>query len=587
MKKEWVLDTIYPSIESEEYQADLERLDVVLNQINHFAFHTIENDEISLKAKLENYINMMQRYRLLARKLIGYNSLRTSIHTDDKEATKQMDMIERFINQSVVAFTKIDQWLSQQTFEDVDSDLVRDHLFVLNEVKDQAKYQLSENEEKIIAMMKQTGSTSWARLKDELIAGHTVEFEGQNVPLTMILNKAYDGDKNVRKAAYEAEIKSYKKIEDGLAACLNGIKGEVLTVSSLRGYVSPLQMILLDSRMDYQTLEAMLEAMKEYLPVFRSYLKAKAKYLGYENGLPFYELYAPVTKEKKAYTYEEACDYILSHFKSFDDDLYNMTKKAMENGWIDVESHQGKVSGAFCAGVPSLKESRILLNFSYSFDSVVTLAHELGHAFHNECAKNESILNLSSPMPLAETASTFNETILKKAALSELDDNEALAVLEAEISGCNQVIVDIYSRYLFETSLFEHRQQGPLSASEICELMEQAQIDSYGDGLDPNYRHPYMWTWKPHYYYADANFYNFPYAFGQLFAKGLYALYLEKKDAFIPIYKQLLASTGKMSIADACASVGIDVRDVNFWRSSLDMIKEDIDQFIEILDKNG
>ena len=314
-------------------------------------------------------------------------------------------------------------------------------------------------------------------------------------------------------------------------------------------------------------------------------MKAKAKYLGYNNGLPFYELYAPVVKEEKVYSFEECCQYILTHFKEFDEDLYLMAKKAMENGWIDVESRQGKVSGAFCAGVPSLKESRILLNYAYSFDSITTLAHELGHAFHNECGKNESILNLSSPMPLAETASTFNETILKKAALLELSDQEALSVLEAEISGCNQVIVDIYSRYLFETELFNHRANGPLTATEICKLMEQAQIDSYGDGLDPNYRHPYMWTWKPHYYYADANFYNFPYAFGQLFAKGLYALYLEKKEDFIPIYKKLLASTGKMNIADVCASVGINVRDVNFWRASLNMVKEDIDLFIELINK--
>ena len=584
MKTEWILDTIYPGINTTEYENDVIKLKQVITSLNDFASETITS-ELSLKDKLEKYINIMQEYVLLARSLMGYNSLRTSIHTDDVEAMKQMDILDSILNESVVASTKINVWLSTIDFEEIDSELVKEHLFILNETKQQIKYQLSDKEEMIIAMMKQTGSTSFARLKDELIAGHKVDFNGEILPLTMILNKAYDVDANVRKSAYEAEIKSYKAIEDGLAACLNGIKGEVLTLCKLRGYQSPLEMTLLDSRMDKETLDAMLEAMKEYLPVFRSYMKAKAKYLGYNNGLPFYELYAPVVKEEKVYSFEECCQYILTHFKEFDEDLYLMAKKAMENGWIDVESRQGKVSGAFCAGVPSLKESRILLNYAYSFDSITTLAHELGHAFHNECGKNESILNLSSPMPLAETASTFNETILKKAALLELSNQEALSVLEAEISGCNQVIVDIYSRYLFETELFNHRANGPLTATEICKLMEQTQIDSYGDGLDPNYRHPYMWTWKPHYYYADANFYNFPYAFGQLFAKGLYALYLEKKEDFIPIYKKLLASTGKMNIADVCASVGINVRDVNFWRASLNMVKEDIDLFIELINK--
>lgn len=584
MKTEWILDTIYPGIDTIEYKSDINRLKETIHELNVFADETILSD-FTIKEKLESYLTIMQKYALLARSLMGYNSLRTSIHTDDVEAIKQMDLLDSILNESVVASTKINVWLSGINFEEIDSDLVQEHLFVLNEIKEQVKYQLSEKEEMIIAMMKQTGSTSFARLKDELIAGHKVELNGEILPLTMVLNKAYDVDGKVRKSAYEAEIESYKAIEDGLAACLNGIKGEVLTLCKLRGYHSPLEMTLLDSRMDQETLDAMLEAMKEYLPVFRDYMKAKAAYLGYEKGLPFYELYAPVVKEEKVYSFEECCQYILTHFKEFDETLYSMAKRAMENGWIDVESRQGKVSGAFCAGVPSLKESRILLNYAYSFDSITTLAHELGHAYHNECGKNESILNLSSPMPLAETASTFNETILKKAALKELSDKEALSVLEAEISGCNQVIVDIYSRYLFETALFSHRANGPLTASEICGLMEQAQIDSYGDGLDPKYRHPYMWTWKPHYYYADANFYNFPYAFGQLFAKGLYALYLEKKEAFIPIYKKLLASTGKMNIADVCASVGIDVRDVNFWRSSLNMIKEDIDLFIELINK--
>lgn len=582
MMKEWVLDTIYPSIDSHEYKKDIETLKELITKFNEFS-NTMNNENV--EGHLVTYLNLTKQYMEIVRKLYGYNSLRTSIHTDDIEAIKQMAMIESIMNDGVEANTKINAWISQQDFSSFTHPLIQEHLFILNEAKEQVKYQLSEKEEMIIAMMKQTGSTSFERLKDELIANHTVELNGETLSLTQVLNKAYDGDKNVRKEAYEAEIQSYKKIEDGLAACLNGIKGEVLTVCKLRGYESPLEMTLLDSRMDKETLDAMLCAMKEYLPAFRAYMKAKAEALGYSNGLPFYEMYAPVTSDKKVYSYEEGCEYILKQFKKFDDDLYEMAKKAMENGWIDVESRPGKVSGAFCAGVPSLKESRILLNYSYSFDSITTLSHELGHAYHNECAKNESILNLSSPMPLAETASTFNETILKKAALKELSDQEALAVLEAEISGCNQVIVDIYSRYLFETELFAQRRNGPLTAKEICALMENAQIESYGDGLDPNYRHPYMWTWKPHYYYADANFYNFPYAFGQLFAKGLYAIYLENKDAFVPVYKKLLASTGKMNIADVCASVGINVRDVNFWRASLQMIKEDIDLFIELLKK--
>lgn len=590
MSNTWNLDRLYVSIESEEYQTDMAKLKDMVKDFDNFVEEALKDDE-NLVTKLETYITKMQAYTLLARKLGGYVSLLTSANTNDELATKQMDVIDNIINESVVAMTKMSAWISHLDLEPLfeASPLLQEHAFILKEIQDQAAHQLSEKEEMIIASMKQTGSNAFARLKDQLIGGHTVTLETENgveeLPLTLVLNMAYAQDSATRKKAYEAEIASYVKIENSLAACLNGIKGEVLTTSKMHGFNSPLEMTLFDSRMDKETLDVMFEAMREALPKFRDYMKAKAKHLGYDHGLPFYEMYAPVTTSEKAYSYEEGCEFILKHFKSFDEDLYQMAKRAIENDWIDVDSRPGKVGGAFCAGVPSLKESRILLNYSYSFDSVTTLAHELGHAFHNECGKNESILNTDSPMPLAETASTFNETIVKKAALKELSDEEALSVLEAEISGCNQVITDIYSRFLFEDSFFKARQNGSLSAREICDLMIKAQKESYGDGLDENAMHPYMWTWKPHYYYADANYYNFPYAFGQLFAKGLYALYLEKGEAFVPEYKKLLASTGKMSIYDAAKSVGIDIHDIHFWQASLQMMIEDIDTFIALLEK--
>lgn len=590
MSEFWNLNPIYPGIDSDAYRGDVERLKKLIKEFNEFADVCIisQNDVVN---KLETYIKKMQELILLARTLGGYVSLLTSANTNDEVATKQMDVIDSILNESVIASTKLSKWISQQDLTTAisQSELLKEHEFVLLEIKEEAKHQLSEQEEMIIASMKQTGSNAFARLKDQLIGTHCVDIEidgkMQSLPLTMVLNMAYDTNKDVRKKAYEAEIASYAKVENGIAACLNGIKGEVLTTSKLHGYQSPLEMTLLNSRMDKQTLDAMFAAMKESFPVFRRYLKTKAKYLGYENGLPFYELYAPVSASSKSYTYEEGCQFILDHFKMFDEDLYQMAKKAIENDWIDVNSRPGKVGGAFCAGVPKLKESRILLNFSHSFDSISTMAHELGHAYHNDCAKNESILNVDSPMQLAETASTFNETMVKKAAMKELSDEEALTVLETEISGCTQTIVDIYSRFLFEDSFFKARANGPLSAKEICDLMLQSQKEAYGDGLDPNYLHPYMWTWKPHYYYADANYYNFPYAFGQLFARGLYAKYQEMGPSFVTMYKKLLASTGKMSIYDACKSADIDVHDIAFWQASLKTIAEDIDQFETLLNK--
>ncbi|MEE1072332.1 MAG: M3 family metallopeptidase, partial [Cellulosilyticum sp.] len=328
--------------------------------------------------------------------------------------------------------------------------------------------------------------------------------------------------------------------------------------------------------------DAMLEAMKESMPIFRKYLRRKAEMLGYKNGLPFYEMYAPVVEKEMKYSYEEGKAFVEKQFRSFDKELGDYARKAMDNRWIDVLPKEGKVGGAFCCAVHSIGESRVLLNYGDNFGDTITMAHELGHGYHGECLKNESILNTNYPMPLAETASTFCETIVKKAAIKEGSKEEAFAILETEISDATQVIVDIYSRYLFETAVFEDRGESTLTVEQIKELMLNAQKEAYGDGLDPEYLHPYMWTWKSHYYYADANFYNFPYAFGLLFAKGLYAQYLKDTKAFPGKYKQLLAVTGKMKIEDVTKTIGIDVSDPEFWRDSLKIIAEDIEEFMKL-----
>lgn len=226
----------------------------------------------------------------------------------------------------------------------------------------------------------------------------------------------------------------------------------------------------------------------------------------------------------------------------------------------------------------------MLTNFTGSFSDVSTIAHELGHAWHNECMKGLPFALCDAPMPLAETASIFNETMLAHVVRESATPDELFTYIEGDLMECTQVIVDIYSRYLFESAVIEGRKTHTLSVNELKSLMLKAQDDSYGDGLDPQVRHPYMWACKSHYYSPGLAFYNFPYAFGQLFGKGVFAQYLEKGEAFVPTYNQLLRSCGSGMVADVAASVGIDVRSVDFWRKSLKVITDEIDQFIALAD---
>lgn len=587
MSDNWSLKELYPSFTSKEFLEDLDKVDKNINELKVFS-ENLNKEEDTLRV-LEDIINNLENIYLLISKVASFASLTVSADSKNVEGRKYLDVINNKNSLLAEPLTKIYKWIA--SIENIDevinkSTLLKNHEFIIKEIINKNKYMLSDKEEAIIAKMRTTGSDAWSNYKDYLISTHKVDInvdgKEESLPLTVVLNMAYSKDPEVRKKAYEAEIKSYEKIEEGVAAALNGIKGEVITTSNLKGYKSPLHMTLEESRMDEDILNAMLTAIKESLPTFRKYLKRKAEILGHKNGLPFYDLYAPVIEKEMKFTFEEGKAFVEKNFRKFSDNLADFVLKAFGNNWLDVYPKEGKVGGAFCASIKDIGESRILLNYGNSFSDVVTMAHELGHGFHGECLNNETMLNSEYPMTLAETASNFCEIIIKKSAVKEASKEEAFAILEAEISDCNQVIVDIYSRFLFESEVFEKRKESSLSVEEINNAMLNAQKEAYGDGLDNNYLHKYMWTWKPHYYYATANFYNFPYAFGNLFAKGLYAEYLKRGHSFCKEYEELLAVTGKNMVADVTKIMNIDVHDVNFWRNSLKLIEEDIEKFIEL-----
>ena len=317
--------------------------------------------------------------------------------------------------------------------------------------------------------------------------------------------------------------------------------------------------------------------------MFRRYFRLKARMLGYEGGLKFYDLFAPVGQMKGGYTPEDAREILVRELGAFSPRMADMIGRAFDERWIDMYPRAGKSGGAFCSGMHPLGISYVLANFEGSYGSVSTLAHELGHAYHNECMKDLPILMADYPMPLAETASIFNETLLAQRILEDADRDTRIALLEQQLADAAQVIVDIMSRYLFESEVVARRSDTTLSPRELCEIMLDAQKKTYGDGLDPECLHPYMWACKSHYYSTDVHFYNFPYAFGQLFAVGVYALYQKKGAAFLHDYEKLLRAAGSGMVRDVAASVGIDVADVNFWRSSLKVFEDKLEELEKLV----
>jgi len=459
----------------------------------------------------------------------------------------------------------------------------RQHTFYLQESAEQSRYLMSEPEEALAAELSLSGIRAWSKLHGVVTSQVRVPFERdgrvEQMPITILQNLRSDPDETVRRRAHTAELVAWEGVREPLAACLNGVKGTVVTLNKRRGRADALHEPLDRARIDRQTLEALLSAIYDSLPVFRRYLQAKAKLLGKE-ALAWWDLFAPVGRADRRYSYTEARDLILAQFGTFSSRLVSFTRRAFDRQWIDAEPRNGKGGGAFCMGLPAVEESRILCNFDGSLDQVLTIAHELGHAYHNECQAGKEPLQRTTPMTLAETASIFNQTLITEALLAQATEpGEELTILEGFLGDAAQVIVDIYSRYLFEQEVCERRAEAELSADDFCDIMVRAQIQVYGDGLDPKTLHPYMWAWKPHYYRTDLSFYNFPYSFGLLFGLGLYAIYQKRGEAFLLEYDELLRCTGEGTAADLAARFQIDIRQRAFWDQSLSMIAQRIERY--------
>ena len=583
MNEVWNLDVIYHGFSDPAFGADLEQL---REKVDAFSAFSEELEHLDGMQGLKEGISLLEQINKLGMKLVTYAMLRQAANTADPEAGSYMGRVMAVLSATAAPEAAFKGWAAKQPdlLEMAAQDpVLKEYTFLFSKMIRDSRYLMQGKAEAVLAKLRLSGSNAWGDLQSYLTSTVPVSYRGETTNLSHIRNLAYEADPQVRKDAYEAEIACYERIRDAVAFSLNSIKLETLSECELRGYESPLARTLEGSDMKKQTLDAMLGAMQEYLPKFWQYLKAKAKALGYENGLPWYDLFAPMGNSSTTFTTQQARDYLVAQFEGFNPEEAQMIADAFDQEWIDFYPRSGKTGGAFCAEAECLGQSRILTNFSGTFGDVITLAHELGHAYHHLCVQDHRILNHEYSMPLAETASTFNECVVMAAAISgAADDREKLALIESQLQDTTQIICDIYSRYRFETMVFENRPEEFMHADQLCALMTKAQKEAYGDGLDPDCLHPYMWVCKSHYY--GPTFYNFPYAFGGLFARGLYAQYEKEGEAFIPKYKNLLHTTAVASAEETAAVAGIDLTDKQFWRDALQTVADQIDLFCQLVE---
>ena len=578
MEQQYSLVEIYPSYESTEFQNDFKRIDSL------FA----EFDKIKLEDNIDcvkSVIKKLEEINTTIFRLFTYIELNQAINTTDEKTTYYSNNLSAKLSDYAKTFTIIDKFLGSITCDITQDEYLKQYEFFFKNKKEALKHVLPEDIEEVIAKMKLSSSNAWEFMFNFLTSKASIEFRGEEKTLSEIRNLAYSEDAQTRKEAFYSELKLYDSIKDSIAFSLNNIKQEVNTTSKMRGFESALAESLENSRLKRETLDALWSSIDDYLPHFRKYFKHKAKLLGYEGGLKFYDLFASIGESNRTFTVEEAQEFLLKHFATFSDDMVQMVKGAFDNNYVDYFPRKGKVGGAFCSNLPYIKQSRVMMNFDGSLSSVLTLAHELGHAYHGLHVENHLPLNWDYPMPVAETASIFNENLIMSAALNEASEEEKITLMESQISDCAQITVDIYSRFLFEKEVFDRKLDHFMMSEELEEIMRNAQEKTYGDGLDPETYHPFMWACKPHYYSASFSFYNYPYSFGGLFSRGLYALYKENPEGFVEKYQELLHATTINTCEDVAKVMNIDLTKKDFWLKSLESIKEEIDEFIELTSK--
>ncbi len=586
----WDMTVVYPSMESKEFAEGFSRVVLDIDDLaNLFDTHHIMKQPFAPalnRDTIQAFETVIQRYNAVleaSRTLSAYIMCFVTTNSHDTLAQARLSELQQSTMLLSQLGTRFTAWIGTLDVEALieQSPIAREHAFMLKKARLRAAHLMAPPEENLASELNLSGGTAWEKLHGDVTSQLTIslELDGriQELPMSMVRNLAFEPDREVRRRAYEAELDGWKRVALPLAAALNGIKGEVNVLTRRRDWESPLEASLLDNNIDRQALDAMLTAARESFPDFQRYLHAKARALGLSR-LAWYDLFAPVGSDEKVWQYDQGAAFIIQQFGTFSSRLSGFAARAFRENWIDAEPREGKQDGAYCTPLRK-DESRVFANYKTSFDGVSTLAHELGHGYHNLNLAKRTMLQRSTPMALAETASIFCETIIRNAALQKAGRQEQIAILEASLQGACQVVVDITSRFLFEQRVFERRRQRELSIEELNNLMLESQRETYGEGLDENLLHPYMWAMKPHYYSSKLSFYNYPYMFGLLFGLGLYARYKENEEQFKASYDELLSSTGLADAATLAGQFGIDIRSVEFWRSSLDIVRGDIEQF--------
>jgi len=595
LNQTWNLDTIFPGGSASKALITF--------------LETLEKDIQSLYKKLQNstipqspdhandWLKNLHAYEDSAQRLVEASAFTSCLRAQNMQ-DRQADIISNSIQNLYAQFKSCETLLDTQIAiipeATWDALLKTEKLttvqFPLNEKRRKARELLPVQQEQLINTLSVDGYHAWSDLYDVIVSQMTVSFDHpekgkQELSVGQLSNYLTNNNRSIRQQAFAVWETIWQEKADLASNALNHLSGFRLNVYKQRGWDNVLKEPLDYNRMTKKTLDTMWQTIVDYKPYVVQYLRRKAELLGLKK-LDWHDVEAPLATEDKAVTYEEAADFIVSNFSRFNPAMGTFAKKALENRWVEAEDRSGKRPGGFCTSFPMTKEARIFMTYSGSPSNVSTLAHELGHAYHQHVMNAIPYLNQNYAMNVAETASTFAELIVSDAAIKSAENKEEqIALLEDKLQRTVAFFMNIHARFLFETRFYEERKKGLVSVERLNSLMLEAQKEAFCEELESY--HPAFWESKLHFYITDVPFYNFPYTFGYMFSTGIYAQALKEDSSFAEKYDALLRDTGAMTVEDlALKHLGSNLEQDDFWKNACEQIIQDIHTFLELTKNN-
>ena len=595
-KMNWDLTSYFPEFngpEMKKFKKELkEDIESIRNEASSLSSLDTNNQEQWEKIFLE-YEDLTMRYSHL-RSYIECLASADSLNEEHLREEAEMSVLgAEFSKLSSVLLNAVKDTPNEVFDLFTTRDALKDASYYLNRVREESQKRMDPENEILAADLGVDGLDAWGRLYDTVSS--KLEFdmeypEGKKVrlPISQRRSLMEKPDRRTRKAAFEGGNEAWKSIEDVTASALNSIAGTRLTLNRHRGIDHFLDVALFQASISKKTLDAMLEAIYSEIEVPKEILRLKAKTMNREK-IAWYDLGAPMDLEfQKKLTWEEAKRLVKNSFSASYPELGTFVQSVFEKNWIDWEPREGKRPGGFCTGSLLTKESRIFMTYNETIGDVLTLAHEAGHAFHSYVMREIRPYSHFYPMTLAESASTFGEMILTEGILEDpsISEAEKTLMLDTEINHGAIYLMDIPVRFEFEKAFYEERQKGEVSVSRLKELMSETQRRIFGDILEDGGEDPYFWASKLHFYITGVTFYNFPYTFGYLLSRGLFAMFKKEGGHFLPKYEEFLRLTGSDTAENvAKRSIGHDLESPEFWVESIHTLKEPLNKLKQLLQK--